>query len=591
MVPSATRRYAIGVVMTSTIKRTSCIVVGAFALAACSRTPSQPAQPSTQSSSPAPTAQQPAKRAPVGFAEHHDDAITAFRHTSGFEGAYRLQEIMGSGVALIDCDNDGNLDIYLVGGAPTNTGSREDRLLRQREDGSFEDITAASGIVPHGFGMGTACADYDNDGDVDLLLTGVNQLQLFRNNGDNTFTDVSESLGLQDQPWSVAAAFADFDNDGWLDLFVVNYVQPDDHQHCFDKSGRPEFCGPQNYQPLADVFYHNDNGSFRNDSARAGIDLKRGPGLGVLCVDFTGDGLLDVYVANDAAANYLWVNQGDGTFLERATQLGCAFNREGAVEASMGLAVGDLAGTGTLDLFMTHLDSETNTLYRRNPDGAFMDITALTGLGPPSLPMTGFGTGMLDADLDGDLDIVVVNGAIKRKPQPFATAVGQEELRPYAEPRQLFINDGNGKFTAFQGDEAGLGAIEVSRGLAVGDINNDGALDLVVVCDGGGARLFYGDPPRGAGFLTVRAYDALHKRDALGALVVVKAGERTMQRYIAPSISYASSSQPIAHFGLGSLTAVDEITIHWPGGDVEKFPGARADSRLKLMRGDGEPAN
>jgi hypothetical protein len=533
------------------------------------------------------------RRAPAQFAEHHDDVLAAFRHDPGFLGNYRLQEIMGSGAALFDFDNDGRLDIYLVNGdrarAPADDLARGDRLLRQRDDGSFEDVTAQSGVRPHGFGMGTATGDYDNDGDLDLLLTGVGQLQLFRNNGDGTLTDVSEHVGIADQPWCVAAAFADFDRDGWLDLFVVNYVQPDDHQKCFDKSGRREFCGPQHYQPLADVLYRNDEGTFRDVSRESGIGSKRGPGLGVMCIDFTGDQLIDIYVANDAAANFLWINQGDGTFIERAAQLGGAYSREGAAEASMGVTVGDVNDDGGLDLFMTHLDSETNTLYRVSDDGTFVDVTALTGLGPPSLPFTGFGTAMLDADLDGDLDIVVVNGAIKRRQRPFAGAVGIEGLRPYAEPRQLYINDGSGRFEAFAGDEAGLGPIEVGRGMAVGDMNNDGALDLLISSAGSGARLLLGEPQRRGHWLQIRAYDASLKRDALGALVTVRVDEKRLQRHVLTSYSYASSNEPVAHFGLGVAETVDEIVVRWPDGDVERFPGTASNTRLELLRGEGEP--
>ena len=542
-----------------------------------------------------PPAQAPQKRAPVQFVEHRDPALAAFQHDAGFAGNYRLQEIMGSGAALFDFDNDGHLDIYLVNGdrdraaaSATTDSARGDRLLRQREDGSFEDVTAASGIRPHGFGMGCAAADFNNDRNIDLLLTGVGQTQLFRNNGDGTFTDVSRQVGIEDQEWCVATAFADIDRDGWLDLVVVNYLQPDDRERCFDKSGRPEYCGPQNYQPLADVLYRNEEGVFRNVSRASGIESKRGPGLGVMCADFTGDGFTDIYVANDAAANFLWVNQGDFTFLERAAQLGCAYNREGAAEASMGVTIGDVNADGGLDLFIANLHNETNILYRVHSDGSFSDVTPMTGLGPPSLPFTGFGTAMLDADLDGDLDIVVANGAIKRRPEAFANAVGLEAFRPYAEPRHVYVNDGSGRFEAFAGEEAGLGPAEMCRGLAVGDVNRDGALDVLVTSAGGAARLYLGDPPRGSSWLVVRAFDALRKRDALGAVVKVQAGGK-QQRHVLASYSYASSNEPVAHFGLGTAREVEEIVIAWPDGVTERYPGCRANSRITLMRGEGEP--
>jgi len=554
------------------------------AMQGCTRTPSTEHAP-TNASEDASTP----RLAPVRFSEHHDDALAAFRQHPGFLGHYRLQEIMGSGAALFDFDNDDRLDIYLVDGAPGNEGKRADLLLRQREDGSFENLTETSGITPHGFGMGATTGDYDNDGDLDLVLTGVGQLQLFRNDGDGTFSDVSAVVGLSDQPWCVAAAFADLDADNWLDLVVVNYVLPDDSQRCFDKSGRQEFCGPQHYQPLADVIYRNEQGTFHDVSHAAGLDSKRGPGLGVMCIDFTGDALVDIYVANDAAANFLWVNQGDGTFIERAAQLGGAYNREGAAEASMGVTVGDINGDNELDLFMTHLDSESNTLYRI-ANGSFSDVTALTGLGPPSLPVTGFGTAMLDADLDGDLDIVVVNGAIKRRQSPFAHAVGIEGLRPYAEPRQLYVNDGSGRFEMFSGDEAGLGPIEVGRGLAVGDVNRDGALDLLVTSAGSSVRLLLGERAQDRHWLAVRAVDGESGRDQLGSVVTIRVGTKRFMRHILASYSYASSNEPIAHFGLGAARDVDDIIMQWPDGTRERFPGGPADRRLTLIRGMGEPA-
>ncbi len=532
------------------------------------------------------------RRAPIAFTEHIDDALASFQHDCGFAGEYRLQEIMGSGAALFDFDGDGLLDIYLVNGdrerAARDNPARGDRLLRQREDGTFEDVTAQSGIRPHGFGMGVAVADYDNDRDLDLLLTGVGQLQLFRNEGDGTFVDVSASAGIADQPWCVGAAFADFDRDGWLDLIVVNYLQPDARRRCFDALGRREYCGPQHYQPLADVLYHNEGGTFRDVSRESGIGSKPGPGLGVVCVDFNNDGRLDIYVANDAAANFLWLNHGDGTFTERATPLGCAYNREGAPEASMGVTVGDVNGDGDLELFMTHLFGETNTMYRRLRDGSFMDITPTTGLGPPSLPFTGFGDAMFDADLDGDLDIVVVNGGIRRRQKPFAGAVGNENLYDYAEPCHLYLNNGSGRFDVYEGAEFGIPAIEVSRGLAVGDVNRDGALDLLTTTAGGGARLWLGELPRGRRWLEVRAFDALHGRDALGALVIVRADGREFRRHLLTSYSYACSNEAAAHFGLGAAREVDEILVQWPDGAVERYPGVRADSRVTVLRGDGE---
>ncbi len=518
------------------------------------------------------------------FTEITDEVGLHVTHDAGAEGDYRFEEIMGPGAAMFDFDGDGRLDIYLV------NGTSMDRLYRQTSDGSFVDVTAPSGIRALHYGSGCAVGDYDNDGDPDLYLTNFGPDQLWRNNGDGTFTDVTAAAGISNDLWSVSAAFFDYDRDGLLDLYVANYVLDPNSAGCYDAAGRLEYCGPQNFVPAPDVLWHNDaGGRFRNVSVQSGIAAVPGPGLGVVCADFNDDGWDDVYVANDAAGNFLWINRHDGTFEETAVLAGCAYNRNGDAEAGMGIALGDADGDGRLDLFVTHLQKETNTLYRGAAYDSFVDATDMSGLGMSSYTYTGFGTAMLDVDHDGDLDLVIVNGAVKRRSRPVSGAAVGEYWQRYAEPNLLYVNDGSGKFTDVS-SQAGLFCTrpEVSRGLAFGDVDGDGDLDLLVTQDGGPARLFRNDVPKRGRWVTVRAVDPALGRDALGAVVSVTAGGRTFRRTIAAAGSYASSSQPVAHFGLGDAESVDRITVRWPDGMEEHFAGVPVDAAVELRRGTGE---
>jgi len=530
------------------------------------------------------TAVKPVETDPWHFTEITDRAGLDMTHDVGVVGDYRFEQIMGAGCAMFDFDGDGRLDIYLVNGAGP------DRLYRQMPDGTFTDVTESSGIHAVEYGMGCAVGDFDNDGHPDIFLANFGPDQLWRNNGDGTFTDVTAAAGISNVLWSVSAAFFDYDRDGLLDLYVVNYVLDPNSAGCYDAAGRPEYCGPQNFVPAPDVLWHNDaGGRFRNVSVESGIAAVPGPGLGVVCADFNDDGWDDVYVANDAAGNFLWINRHDGTFEETAVPAGCAYNRNGEAEAGMGIALGDVDGDGRLDLFVTHLQEETNTLYRGAAYDSFADATDRSGLGMSSYTYTGFGTAMLDIDHDGDLDLVVVNGAVKRRSRPVSGAAVGEYWQRYAEPNLLYLNDGSGTFTD-ESSRAGPFCTrpEVSRGLAFGDIDGDGDLDLLVTQDGGRARLFRNDMPKSGRWVIVRAVTGPGGRDALGAVVTVTAAGRTFRRTIVAASSYASSSQPIAHFGLGLADRVDGITVRWPDGMEERFAGVPVDAVVELHRGTGE---
>ena len=365
--------------------------------------------------------------APAGAVWFRDVAASrglSFVHETGAEGRLWMPEIMGAGAALFDYDGDGDLDVYLTNGAAGLGASPGDdaptnRLFAQQEDGSFTDVTEVAGLGDSGYGMGLAVGDIDNDGDVDVYVTNYGPDRLYRNRGDGTFEDVTRAAGIDVAGWSTSATFCDYDGDGLLDLYVARYVDYNPARPCTDAAGRPEYCQPKEFPSLADVLLHNEgNATFADVSEQTGVGLTRGAGLGVVCADLDLDGKPDFYVANDLDANQLWHNQGNGTFHDAATLLGAAFNLEGMAESGMGVLAEDLDRDTALDLFVTHLEGQTNTLYRNlGTVMGFEDQTAAAGLAQASLHHTGFGVAALDADLDGKLDLAVANGRVfGRKP-------------------------------------------------------------------------------------------------------------------------------------------------------------------------------
>ena len=398
-----------------------------------------------------------------------------FVHQTGTRESLAMPGVMGGGGAVFDYDNDGDLDLYFVqsGAALPLKGDEEvgrkehdaspNQLYRQANDGTFHNVTPESGTGDLGYGMGAAVGDIDNDGDRDLFISNFGADTLLLNNGDGTFTDVSVAAGIGDAAWSMSAAFLDYNRDGFLDLFVTRYVRYDPSVECTLENGRREYCGPTAFAGEHDILYRNNgDGAFIDVSDQAGLQAVRDAGLGVVAADLNGDGWTDLYVANDADPNNLWINQGDGTFVDRAIVLGVAYNRYGASEAGMGIALGDTNANGHLDLFVTHLIEESNTLYTNLGSDGFIDGTAAAGLGPRSLDLTGFGTAFLDYNNDGALDAAVVNGAVKRRSR-LHTAPAQEATAgdatgfwsAYAEPNLLFKGEGDGSFAT---DETNCGA-------------------------------------------------------------------------------------------------------------------------------------
>jgi len=528
-----------------------------------------------------------------------------FIHVNGAAGELLLPEVIGAGGALIDFDNDGDLDVFAVQGSglpafdsaglqsktrPTlqRSGGRLFRNdLRVTSNGArtlrFTDVTERSGIVATGNGMGAATGDVDNDGWVDLYVSNLGSNQLLRNNGNGTFTDVTAKSGTDDSRWSTSATFFDYDRDGWLDLFVANYVnfRPDMKRGCFSAGSARDYCNPAVYDPVPDTLFRNNrDGTFSNVTARSGIARPSGRGLGVLASDINGDGWTDLYVANDGDANQLWINErGSGVFKDEALLAGVAVNRMGQPQGSMGVDAGDVDRDGDEDLFVTNLDNEGNTLYLNVGDGLFEDRTAEFGLF--KLGFTGFGTRFVDYDNDGFLDVIVVNGAVRHS----SSQIQKGEPYPLKQRSQLFHNERGRRFEDVS-DTAGaaFAQLQVARGAATGDLDNDGDTDVVIFNNSGAIRVLLNEVGNRRHWLGVRAVDSRVKRDAMQARVEL-VGHRGTSRSIHTDGSYCVASDPRVLFGLGSDTAAQTVRVHWPGGQVEEFRDLAVDRYWVLESG------
>jgi enediyne biosynthesis protein E4 len=523
-----------------------------------------------------------------------------FVHNAGPTDKFFLPGVMGSGAALFDFDGDGLLDVYLLGNAGPGSGVRN-RLFRQLPDGHFQDVSAGSGLDVDGYNLGVAIGDVNNDGLPDVLVTQYLGVKLFLNRGGGKFEDVTDQAGLANPAWATSAAFFDYDRDGWLDLVVVNYLDYDASWPCPGTNGAADYCAPMSFPGRVARLFRNRGRpdgeakgagvAFEDVTLASGLGSLPGPGLGVLCADFDGDGWPDVFVANDAHANYLWINHHDGTFTEEGVSRGVALNGAGIPQGNMGVAYGDVDGDGLADLYVTHLTTEGNVLWRQGPRGVYRDRTAAAGLANPRWRGTGFGTVLADFDQDGSLDLAVVNGAVHREPRNQNPALGPH-WGWYAQRNQLFANDGQGRFRDLSPANPDLcGTPAVGRGLARGVTRPGGAVDLLVTSAAGPARLFRNTAPGRGHWLVVRALDPAHGgRDAYGAEVVLQAGGRTQRRLINPADSYLCSSDPRTHFGLGASERVESVTVLWPDGRRETFPGGPADRLLEVRQGEGSPA-
>jgi hypothetical protein len=501
---------------------------------------------------------------------------------------YFMPQTVGSGAALFDFDGDGRLDLYLLNnGGPRG---RPNQLFRQRPGGAFQNVSKGSGLDFSGYCMGVAVGDVNNDGRPDVLVTEDGGVRLFLNRGNGKFIDVTKEAGLDNPGWGTSAAFFDYNRDGWLDLVVVNYLDYVPTRRCSGRDGVRDYCGPSAFTGQVTRLYRNLGRAapganavrFEDVTVSAGLARAPGPGLGVLCADFNGDGWPDFLVANDGKPNHLWINQRDGAFKEEAVPRGIATNSMGQAESNMGIALGDVDGDGLFDVFVTHLSEERHRLWKQGPRGLFRDHTISAGLSTPGWNGTAFGA----------LDLAVVNGHVRRvrdfQPDKAALATLGPFWGRFADRHQLFANEGCGRFRDVSPHNPPFCSTpSVGRGLAWGDVNNDGAIDLVVTSVAGPARLYRNVAPKQGHWLMVRAIDPALERDAYGAEVTVVAGNRRWRGLINPGSSYLCSNDPRAHFGLGQAAQVDALRVLWPDGVEEAFNGRPADRVVVLRKGEG----
>lgn len=503
-----------------------------------------------------------------------------FVHDSGHAaGRYLMPESLCGGAALLDADGDGRLDLYLVQSGslalgPSERGRNRLYLNRTQHPGAlrFEDASAGSGADDPGYGMGVACADHDNDGDVDLYVTNVGPNVLLRNEGAARFQEVGRAAGVAHPGFGASAAFFDYDGDGWLDLYVANYLEwrPESELACKNELGEPDYCSPRNYaSPALDALYKNlGDGRFEDVSEASGIASAAATGLGVVCLDQDGDGRLDVFVANDGMADMLWRNQGDGRFVDVASRVGCAIDHSGVEKAGMGVAVADLDGDGRTDLLVGNLAQQSDSLFL-NLGTRFEDRSLRAGLALASRPFTRFGQGFHDFDCDGELDLYQANGRVMRQ----ALAFGSD---PYAEPNLLLRGRHGPRFEEVLprgGTRAPL--LAASRAAAFGDLDDDGAIDVLVANRDGRAHLLRNVAPRAGRWIGFHLVPAPGS-NALHARLWCTVGERRILRELRTSSSYLASNDPRLHIGLGSASEVRQVEVHWPSGRVDRYPSLPA---------------
>ena len=490
-------------------------------------------------------------------------------------------------MGLLDFDRDGDLDLFLAQGVPLPVGSSKnppaDVLLRNDGQRGFTDVSLQVGLTTKGYGQGVTVADYDGDGDPDVYVTRYGTNTLWRNDGGR-FTDVTLSSGTGCPLWSLGAAFLDYDGDGDLDLFVANYFAFDPAQAPFDrdpKTGKAEYGMPARFDGQPDVLYRNNgDGTFSDVTASANVAGK-GRGMGVLAADLDDDGRIDLFVANDVQHNAFWHNNGDGTFEDRAEALGLAVNAQGQVEANMGIARGDTDGDGLPDIVVSHFFNEHDTLWRaqKSLDGRvlFQDQTLEAGLGVDSRPMTGWGIALADFDQDGRPDLIVANGHIRREP---------DQLYLYDNPPILWRNVGEGRFRNVT-SQAGpyFEQKHQGRGLAVGDLDGDGDLDVVVVQHHAPSVILWNETPQTGHWLLLDLRGTSKNTDAIGAKVVLKIGPERIVQSVDGGGSYLSSNDRKLHFGLGQAKLIDSIEVRWPSGSVETRTAIPADQVLLWREG------
>jgi len=513
---------------------------------------------------------------------------TSFTHANSPTSRKYLPETMGGGVALLDYDNDGRLDIFFVNGAkiedPMRPGALPDksdrkywnRLYHQNPDGTFTDVTEKAGVTgmpQNRYGMGVAVGDFDNDGFEDLYVTGYGGNTLYRNNGDGTFSDVTAKAGVGASAWSTSAGFFDYDNDGRLDLFVARYVEWsfEEDRFCGEhKPGGRAYCHPDNYQGISNVLYHNNgDGTFTDQSQKAGIANPAGKSLGVAFADFDGDGWPDIYVANDSVQCFLYRNNHDGTFTDVSLTAGVGFNEDGKTFAGMGVDFADYDNDGRPDIAVTDLSGQRYLLYRNNGDGTFTDAADASGVGRATLKYSGWSTRLVDLDNDGWKDLFVAQGHVMDNIE--VTSPNLKYLQP-----PLLLRNIRGKFSPVE--TGSVFKIEwAGRGAAFGDLDNDGDIDIVVANIGQKAYILRNATGNQNGWIGIRARGTKSNRDGIGARVkVVSASGMTQHHTITTAVGYLSASDKRLVIGLGADRVGKSIEIRWPSGAVQNFENVAA---------------
>ena len=528
--------------------------------------------------------------ATVTFSDAAKQAGINFKHENGASPHKYLPETMSSGALIFDYDNDGWPDIFLVNGGSfvdrAAASAARHRLYQNNRDGTFKDTTASSGIVVSGFGMGACSADYDNDGWPDLYVTAVEANRLYRNNGNGTFADVTSKAGVGGNGlWSSSCAFADIDNDGDVDLYVTNYVDftVKNNKYCSAMQNIRTYCHPNVYKPLPHLLYRNNgDGTFTDIKKEAGVYRTDGNGLGVVFGDYDNDGWTDIYVANDSVPNFLFHNKGNGIFEEVGFRAGVSVGGEGRPLAGMGTDIADIDGDGLLDIIVTNLDRETHSLYRNLGKGLFSNVTFESGVGQATLPFVGFGVAFLDYDNDSDLDIAIANGDIIDNVSQFRDNTTHEQ-------RNLLLqNDGTGRFhDVGPASGPGFALKKVSRTLVVGDLDNDGDLDILIGNNGQTADLLRNDGGNRNNSLLIRAIGTKSNRDGIGARLKLTAGGKTLIRHIKAGSSYEGQNDLRVHFGLEKAVQADRLEILWPSGLVDTVEAIKANQIVAVTEGRG----
>ena len=522
----------------------------------------------------------PSQNQGVRFTDITAELGIEFRHVNGESGKKYFIEPIGSGVALFDFDNDGDLDIYFVNGSdlprissslpPTN------RLYRN-DDGVFTDITDKASVGDTGYGLGCCVGDFDNDGFTDLYVTNYGPNVLYHNNGDGTFTDVADTAGVGGNQFSSGCAFVDVDADGYLDLYVVNYVQfdPDTNPEC-TRQGIPTYCTPEALPGVADVFYRNNgDGTFTDVSEKVGVGTANGKGLGVVCGDVDNDGDVDVFVANDTTPNFLYRNERNGVAMtEDALFAGVALSEEGRAYSGMGANLGDFDNDGYLDIVITNFQDQTNSLYHNAQSGFFTEMSFAKEIGERSLPYLAWGVDFIDFNNDGWLDLFVANGHLDDNISEI------DPIGTYAQPNQLFLNDRGIRFS--ENPDAAIAQQKVSRGTAFGDMDNDGDIDIVVSNLKDTPTVLRNDGDNTSQWLAVKLIGTHCNRDAIGTRVTIVSGGLTQMREVKSGSGYLSQNDLRLHFGLGAAVSVDMLTVRWLCGKVQTLQNIETNQVLVI---------